>query len=295
MSNNLNKYDSYAIFKHLQSEIKGDKLVVFGIILFLLSLTIIVFPIAFIWFGMMIMYTDLPIVDYHLIDLFQHTDLFLFPYTIVLGLYFYVMYEKNTKFLGVDKTYYQKSKIFFLITIVLTLIPLLMPERHVLLFIIYIMFFILTLYNLSASYYNVTYSEAYSMHDERNRIYKSDDLGIRGMDDPFTIEDDLNRARFAVATANGGFTFVVMLIEVILDSLLYFAAISHEKHVKESAFYMDAFFENGMIVPNRKLSRYAISILTYKEYFQFTPSGIYVLEKSKRLAQKVPNAQSKQF
>lgn len=286
---NFNRFDSYSIFKELQSEIKGDKLVVLGIIVFLLLLVIVIFPIAFIWFGMMFFYTDLPIADYHLIELFKHTDLFLLPYTIVLGFYFYVMYEKNVKFLGVDKIYYQKSKIFFLITIILTLIPLLMLEQHLILLMVYIGFFILTLYNLSASYYNVTYSEAYSMHDERNRIYKSDDLGIRGMDDPFTMEDDRNRARLAVATANGGFSFVIMLIEVILDSLLYYVAISNQKYIKESAFYMDALFENKMMIPERGLSRYARSILQYKEYLQFASSGIYVLEKTKRLAQKVPS------
>lgn len=284
---NSNKFDSYSIFKELQDEIKGDKLVVLGIVLFLSFLMMLVLPLAFIWFGIMVLYVDLPIADYHLIELFKHTDLVLLPYTLVLGLFFYVMYEKNQNFLGVDKTYYQKAKTFFLMTIVLTLIPLLVHEQPISLLLIYILFFLLTLYNLSASYYHVTYSEAYSMHDERNRIYKNDDLGIRGMDDPFTIEDDLNRARFAVATANGGFTFVVMLIEVILDSLLYFVAISNQKHIKESAFYIDSFFENGMIVPNKPLSRYAISILKYKEYFQFASSGIYALDKSKRLAEKV--------
>ncbi len=284
LKNSLREYG----IEGAEVRLEGDKLVVLGIIFFLLSLVMVIFPIALILIGMLILYTDLPVVDYNLIKIYHDSDLFLFPFTMILFLYFYAMYEKNKEFLGVDKIYFQKSKNFFLITLGLTIVPIFIEYQNFLLLCVYILFFVLTLFYLSASYYNVTYSEAYSSEDDRNRIYNMSDLGVYAIDDsPFRINDDLNRARFAVATANTGINFVVMLIEVILDSLLYFVAISNQKHIKESAFYIDSFFENGMIIPDKKLSRYARSILKYKEYFRFTPSGIYVLEKSTILAQKV--------
>lgn len=279
-----NNFDAHSIFQALNQEIRKDRWVVFLLMLLFIAITLLLFPIAFLWFARMVAYTDLPMIDYHLTFIFSNSKFVLMPYSLVLLFYFYAASSHT-----VNKKHdtYKKAKFFLIASLVAGCFPFLWYEYRFTWSVIYVLFFMVSLYYLSMTYLKHEDAEDDFIPMRRDSFIHSEYLGIYGfMDDPFRISDDINRAKLAIATTSAGFTFIEMFTEMVFKSWIYFRATGHKKYIFESALFLDALFENKMNQTTVTLSNYAKTILSYKGYIIFSPRYFEVTNKSKDLALK---------
>ena len=276
----LNHFDAQLIFQALNQEIRKDRWTILFIILFFLAMTLLLFPIIFLYLTSMIAYADLPIVNHRLISIFSTTRFLLVPYSLVLLFYFYATYNSIQ-----DKQQhaYQKARTFLIVALVISCFPWIWYEYRLVWSAIYALLFIASLYYLSIAY--LGYEGIMPMPE--NNFIRDDNTGIYGvMDDPLSVCDDWNRAKLTVATASAGFMGIGFLSTMALHSWIYFIATGNKKYILESVRFLDTLFENKMHQPHNTLSHYAKAILSYKGYIAFTPHGFEVTEKCKQLARE---------
>ncbi|MBN1838963.1 MAG: hypothetical protein JW802_02855 [Campylobacterales bacterium] len=277
----MNQYDATAILKTFMQEIHKDKWLIPFVIIFYFSMVFVLIPCALFWVFSMMMYADLPITDHYMAFIAYKTPFVLVPFSFVLLFYFYSVYpEIDNK----DKKVYRKARNFMLITMIMGCVPIFIAEYRLVWIILYSFVFILTLYFLSLSY--LDREEYYG----RVLLNSYDDLGVYGiMDNPISVQDDVNRAKLTVATASTGFLFVTLFVKSFLKSLIYFLAICDRKNIFEAVRYLDEAFENNMEPLNVLQNYYVKSILSYKGYIEYSMNGYVLTEKSRDLALKVKN------
>ncbi|WP_041666205.1 hypothetical protein [Sulfurospirillum deleyianum] len=277
----MNQYDATAILKAFMQEIHKDKWILPFIIMFYFSMVFVLIPCALFWVFSMVMYADLPVTDHYMTFIAYKTPFVLVPFSFVLLFYFYSVYsEIDNK----DKKVYRKARNFMLITMIIGCVPIFIAEYRLVWIALYSCVFITTLYFLSLSYLD---RDTYS---ERVLLKSYDDLGVYGMmDNPISVQDDVNRARLTVATASTGFLFVTLFVKSFLKSLIYFLAICNKRYVFEAVRYLDEVFENNMEPLKPLQNHYVKSILSYKGYLEYSINGYVLTEKSRDLALKVKN------
>ncbi|NCD11186.1 MAG: hypothetical protein EOL93_01430 [Epsilonproteobacteria bacterium] len=276
---NVNKYDAAVILKALMQEIYKDKWILPFIITFYFSMAFVLIPCALLWCFSMVMYANLPITDHYMAFIAYKTPFVLVPFSFVLLFYFYSVYDEID---NKEKKVYRKARNFMLMTMIMGCIPIFIAEYRLVWIILYSFVFILTLYFLSLSYLD---REKYY---GRVLLNSYDDLGVYGiMDNPMSVQDDLNRAKLTVATASTGFMFLTLFVKSFLKSLIYFRAICDKRYVFEAVRYLDEAFENNMEPLNILQNHYVKSILSYKGYIEYSMNGYVLTKKSRDLALKV--------
>jgi len=273
-----NNYEGSLIYNEIQKDIQKQKLIIFitGFSFFVLLMVVI--PMVFWLFFGLLAYADLPFFDHGLIGMFRCTKLFLLPYTILLIFYFIVMYMKDKKLHLINEIHFKKAIRYFIITLLVVLLPYVFTS-HILLTVIYFIFFILTIYHLSLTYYDVELQKAYNIH---SNLYRSEDLGWMSsmgmLDNPFSIQDDMNRAKLFVQTSTLGFDFIVLFINMIVRAIIFTFAIKSKRYIQESARLFDLILEEELDGEYVKFSVQSKIILESINYLSFRDGNI-VLHK----------------
>lgn len=277
-----NNFDAHFIFQALNQEIHKDRWTLPFIILLFLIMTLLLFPMAFLWFVGMVVYADLPIVNHSLAFTFSTTKFVLVPYSLVLIFYFYATYSSI-----LDKTQhaYQKAHFFLIVSLVVGCFPFVWYEYRLMWSMIYALFFSASIYYLSIAYLGYEDKKGDFTPMNENNFIRNEDMGIYGfIDDPLSVSDDINKAKLTVATASAGFTLIGFLTKMAFHSWIYFMATRNKKYIVEAVRFLDALFENKMNQPRVNLSHYAKAILSYKGYIVFASKGFEVTQKCKQLA-----------
>jgi len=285
MVRNNNRYDVFVILQALVGDVRIDRVITPLIMLLSFLMIFVISPIAIFLFASMIFYADLPVFDHRLIMLFANTELMFFAYTVVLIFYFIAV---SDGIVNTDGIAYKKAIKFLWACAVLTPLPLLINGYSASIISVYIVCFALAMYYISKAYLNEDGDWIYSVQNERNTDFSTDDYGIYGglIDDPLRISDDINRARLTVTTATEGFLWTSLFVKITLELGLYYVAITNKKYIRECAYFLDALFEKNMKMSNIRLSLYAKTILRQKGYIIFMPTGVHITEKAELLAQK---------
>ncbi|AHJ11534.1 hypothetical protein [Sulfurospirillum multivorans] len=279
-----NHFDAHFIFQALNQDIHKDRWSIPFIILLFLALTLLLFPITFLYLVGMVAYADLPIVNHSLLSTFSTTKFVLVPYSLVLIFYFYATYNSIQ-----DKKQhaYEKAHFFLITSLVVGCFPFIWYEYRLIWYVIYALLFGASIYYLSIAYLGYEDKKGDFTPMNENNFIRNEDMGIYGfIDDPLSTSDDINRAKLTVATASAGFTLIGFLTKMALHSWIYFIATGNKKYILEAVRFLDALFENKMNQPRTNLSHYAKAILSYKGYIVFASSGLEVTEKSKQLADR---------
>ncbi len=278
----LNKYDGSLIYNEIQKDIKKQKLMLLisGFSFFVLLMVVI--PMAFWLFFGLLAYADLPFFDHGLIGMFRCTKLFLLPYTILLIFYFITMYLKDKKLHLVNEVHFKKAIKYFSITLLIVLLPYIFTS-HVFLTILYFVFFILTIYHLSMTYYDIELQKAYNIH---SHLYRDEDLGWYGgmIDNPFSVQDDINRAKLFVQTSTLGFDFIVLFINMIVRVTIFTFAIKSKRYIQESARLFDLILEEELDGDYMKFSVQSKIILESINYLSFRDGNIVLYERGEEIA-----------
>ena len=282
-----NKYDGLLIYREVQKDIKKQKLMLLMSGFVFVILLMVIIPMAFWLFFGLLSYADLPFFDHGLIGMFRCTKLFLLPYTILLIFYFITMYLKDKKLHLVNEVHFKKAIKYFSITLLIVLLPYIFTS-HVFLTIVYFVFFILTIYHLSMTYYDIELQKAYNIH---NHLYRSEDLGWMSSmgiwDNPFSIQDDMNRAKLFVQTSTLGFDFIVVFIHMIIKSIIFIFAIKSKQYIKEAARLFDLILEEELNTDYVTFSVQSKVILESLNYLSFRDGKIVLYERGDEIEKLV--------
>lgn len=278
-----NNYDGVSILREIKSDISKQKNMIFlsGFTFFVLLM--IMLPIAF-WllFGLLF-YADLPFFDHGLIRMAQNTKFFLLPYTILLVFYFIVMYHKDKSLHITNEKHFIKAKKYFIVSLIIAVFPYVF-SNHMFLTVSYFFFFILTIYNLSETYYDVPLAKANNIH---SHLYGAEDLGwlsSHGMvDNPFSIKDDMNRGRLFVQTSTIGFDFIVLFIDMIVKSFVFTYAVGSKRYTQESARLFDSILDHNLEMDYMKYSISSKIILESLSYVSFRNGVIVLYERGEEI------------
>jgi len=269
-----NNYDGSMIYYEIQKDINKQKFMILlnGFVFFVLLMVII--PMAFWWFFGLLEYIDLPFLDYDLIDMFKCTKLFLVPYAILLIFYFVVMYIEDKTLHLINESHFKKAIKYFIITLIIVVLPYIFSS-HFLLSSLFFVFFILTIYHLSLTYYDVELQKAYNIH---SKPYRSENLGwmsSHGLtDNPFSVQDDINRAKLFVQTSTLGFDFIILFVNMIVKAVLFTFAINNKRYIQESARLFDLILEEELDGDYAKFSAQSKIILESINYLSFRNGNI---------------------
>lgn len=273
-----NNYDGSIIYNELQKDIKREKTMIFisGFTFFVLLMVII--PMAFGLFFGLLFYADLPFFDHNLAFAASNTRFFLLPYNILLIFYFVVMYYKDKKLHLVNEEHFKKSIRYFVLALGVAILPFIFTN-HILLTVIYFVFFILTIYHLSFTYYDIELQKAHNIH---SHLYRSEDLGWMSsmgiIDNPFSIKDDINRAKGFVQVSTLGFDFIILFVNMIVKSIVFSYGIRYKNYVQESARLFDFILEEDLDIENSKFSVPSKVILESLSYVSFRDGKIVLYE-----------------
>ena len=273
-----NNYDASMIYSELQKDIKREKtmIIISGFSVFVLLMIII--PMAFWLFFGLLFYADLPFFDHGLVFMASNTKMFLLPYNILLIFYFVVMYYKDNKLHLVNKEHFKKSIRYFYLALLVAILPFIF-SNHIILTVIYFVFFILTIYQLSFTYYDIELQKAYNIH---SHLYRSEDLGwmssIGIIDNPFSIKDDINRAKGFVQVSTLGFDVIILFVNMIVKSIVFSYGIRYKNYVQESARLFDFILEEDLDIENSKFSVPSKVILESLSYVSFRDGKIVLYE-----------------
>jgi hypothetical protein len=280
-----NNYDGSIIYNELQKDIKKQKtmILVSGFSFFVLLMVII--PMAFWLFFGLLSYADLPFFDHNLTFMASNTKMFLLPYNILLIFYFVVMYYKDKKLHLVNEKHFKKSIRYFFLALGVAILPFIFTN-HILLTMIYFIFFILTIYHLSFTYYDIELQKAYNIH---SHLYRSEDLGWMSshglLDNPFTIQDDINRAKGFVQVSTLGFDFIVLFVNMIVKSMVFSYGIRYKKYIQESARLFDIILEEDLDIEYSQFSVPSKVILESLSYVSFRDGKIVLYEHGETVSQ----------
>jgi len=238
----------------------------------------VIVPIAFWWFFGLLFHTDLPFFDHGLIIMASNTKMFLLPYNILLIFYFLIMYFKDKKLHLVNKEHFKKAIIYFIVSLVIAILPYVFANNFILT-IIYFVFFILTIYHLSFTYYDVELHKANNIH---SHLYRSDDLGWMSsmgmLDNPFSVKDDINRGKLFVQTSTLGFEFIALFINMIVRTIVFSYGIRYKEYIQESARLFDIILEEELVVEYAQYSVPSKVILESLNYVSFRNGEIVLYE-----------------
>lgn len=278
-----NNYDGSFIYSELQKDIQKQKtMILISGLSFLVLLTIVI-PMAFWLFFGLLFSSDLPFFNHDLISMFRCTKLFLLPYAILLIFYFVVMYLKDKKLHLINEIHFKKAIKYFIITLLIVLLPYIFTS-HILLTVIYFIFFILTIYHLSLTYYDIELQKAYDIH---SHLYRSEDLGWMSshglVDNPFSIKDDMNRGKLFVQTSTLGFDFIALFIHMIMKSILFTFAIKTKQYIHEAARLFDLILEEDLDGDYVHFSTQSKVILESLNYVSFRDGNIMLYERGEEI------------
>ena len=282
-----NNYDGSLIYNEILKDIKKNKLISFVSGFVFLILLIVIVPMVFWLFFGLLVYADLPLFNHGLVGMFKCTKLFLLPYNILLIFYFITMYLKNKKLHHINEIHFKKAIKYFIISLLIVVLPYIFSS-HLFLSIIYFIFFILTIYHLSLTYYDV---ELQNVHNIHSHLYRSEDLGWMSshgmMDNPFTIKDDINRAKLFVQTSTIGFDFIILFINMIVKSVIFTFAIKNKKYIQESARLFDLILEEELDGNYVKFSTQSKIILESIDYLSFSDGNIVLHGRGEEIEKSV--------
>lgn len=278
-----NSYDGAAIYAELRKDIQKKKYIILisGFSFFIVLIVLI--PMSFWLFFTLFSYADLPFFDNDLINMFRCTKLFLLPYMFMLIFYFFVMYLKDKKLHLTNEIHFKKAIRYFSLSLVMVLLPYIF-KSHIILTISYFIFFILTIYYLSLTYYDVELQKEHNIH---THLYRSEDLGwisSHGMlDNPFSLKDDMNRAKLFVQTSTLGFDFVIIFVHMILKSIVFTYAIQNKDFVQESARLFDFILEDELDGTYMRFSIPSKVILESLNYLSFRNGKITLYKRANEI------------
>ncbi len=271
---NLNRYDAHVILQEFKHDVRKDKWVVIGMILFCTLASFVIFPLAcFHLFVMLVGRNSYWIIEH------TFTLHILFPYVFTLLFYIYAVNDYIT---NKRHHYYQKMLIFFVAAAVISIVPFFIGHFFALWATLFFISAMTSLYYLSLAFLQIT---------EENFIPLSNDHLISGRHypgsyNPFNIDDERTDARLSVALASGGFMLGNIFAVPMIKSCIYLVAIARPQNIIDAAMFLDATFENRMQLSNQPLNIHAKTILLYKNYFMVTPYGLAVTFKTKQLESK---------
>ncbi len=288
-----NNYDGSIIYNELQKDIKKQKTMIFvsGFSFFILLMVII--PMAFWLFFGLLARADLPFFDHGLASMASNTKMFLLPYNILLIFYFLVMYYKDKKLHLENEEHFKKSIRYFFLALGVAILPFLFIN-HLLLTITYFVFFILTIYHLSFTYYDIELQKAYNIHSP---LYRSEDLGWMSsmgiIDNPFSVRDDINRAKGFVQVSTLGFDFILLFINMIVKSIVFSYGIRYKKYIQECARLFDFILEEDLEIDYSKFSVPSKVILESLSYVSFRDGKIVLYEHGETISKLAINKEQK--
>ncbi len=273
-----NNYDGSVIYNEILIDIEKQKTMMFVAGFAFLILLMVIVPIAFWLFFGLLFHTDLPFFDHGLIIMASNTKMFLLPYNILLIFYFFIMYLKDKKLHLVNKEHFKKAKIYFILSLMIAILPYVFANNFILTM-IYFVFFILTIYHLSLTYYDVELHKVNNIHDH---LYRGDDLGwvssMGMLDNPFSLKDDINRGKLFVQTSTLGFDFIVLFIHMIVRTIVFSYGIRYKQYIQESARLFDIILEEKSDVEYAQYSMPAKVILESLNYVSFRNGEIVLYE-----------------
>lgn len=273
-----NNYDASIIYNEIQSDIEKQKNMMFVAGFFFLILLMVIIPVAIWLFLGLLFYADLPFFDHGLICMASHTKIFLLPYNILLVFYFFIMYLKDKKLHLVNKEHFKKAKRYFIFSLLIAVLPYVFAN-HFILTITYFVFFILTIYHLSFTYYDVELQKVENIH---SHLYRSEDLGWMSsmglLDNPLSMQDDMNRAKLFVQTSTLGFDFIVLFIHMIVRTIVFSYGIRYKHYIQESARLFDIILEEELDVEYTQYSVPSKVILESLNYVSFRNGEIVLYE-----------------
>ena len=273
-----NSYDASVIYHEIQADIEKQKMVMFvsGFSFFIVLMVLI--PLAFWLFFGFLFQADLPLFDHGLIIMASHTKMFLLPYNILLIFYFIIMYLHDRKLHLVNKEHFEKSKLYFVFSLVIAISPYLFAN-HFIFTMLYFLFFILTIYHLSLTYYDV---ELHKVNNIHSHLYRSDDLGWMSsmgmLDNPFSVKDEINRGKLFVQTSTLGFSFIVLFIHMIVRTIVFGYGIRYKRYIQESTRLFDIILEEDLDVDYADYSVPSKVILESLNYVSFRNGEIVLYE-----------------
>ncbi len=279
-----NNYDVLIISRMLQKEIRQNRAMTALSIIAFIFLLMILAP-AVIWFFIAaVIKADLPFFDLNFLDMLSHAGLFLLPYSILLIYYFLVMYFKDKKMHVTNREHFKKATVMFVLTILTAFLPQIAGDHKVII-VVYFIFFVLTVYNLSMTYYDVDLSKAYDIHSTN---YRNDDLGWFGgmLDDPFSYQDDINRTRLMVQSSTVGFDLIAIFIDTIVKSMVFLFASRDKKMIREAGRLFDYLLERNGDMDIQAFSVRSKVILETVGYLAFRRNGVLLCEKGKKVAEE---------
>jgi len=281
------RFDMTVILSCIKTDIKKQKYIVLwsGFVSFIISF--VLFPLAILFFFLMFYRADLPYFDHDLISFFSDTNYFLIPYDIMLVYYFGVMYFKDKIQHIKNFHHYKKALIFSMISFVVSFIAIYFGDSRFMM-IIYFIFFIISIYYLSYTYYDIALKDAFD--NLKNPLYRDDDLGwstsMGVVDNPFTYKDDLNRAKLFVQTSTVGFDFVIAFLNQSVNAILFWYAIGDRKYIQESIRMFDLILENDLKNGNEKFSYLSFNILKVLNYISIRNDNIRLPKRGLEVAQQ---------
>jgi hypothetical protein len=277
------KYSISRIYQAIREESRREKSMILLSSIMLIVLIFFVVPMAILFFIGLFLSADLPLFDHGLIGLFSHTRLFLMPYTILLVFYFAVMYRRDRKQHQVNGLYFKKAKYAFLTAMVIMLLPYLLHD-HLFLSMLYAVCFVLTVYYLSLTYYDVPLQKAFNIQTD---LYRSDDLGWTSsmgmLDNPFSVEDDINRTQFFVQSSTLGIDMIVSLIQMIVKSLIFVSVGEHSRTMQEAARLFSLILEQKLEGDYGTFSPRSKIVLEILGYASFRDGRIVLYKRGKAL------------
>ena len=273
-----NNYDGSIIYNEIQTDIVKQKTMMFVSGFSFLIVLMVIVPMAFWVFFGLLFHADLPFFDHGLIIMASNTKMFLLPYNILLIFYFIIMYLHDKKLHLVNKEHFKKAKLYFILSLVIAVSPYVFANNFILT-ILYFVFFILTVYHLSLTYYDV---ELHKTHNIHSHLYRSDDLGWMSsmgmLDNPFTLKDDMNRGKLFVQTSTLGFSFIVLFIHMIVRTIVFSYGIRYKRYIQESARLFDIILEEELDVNYADYSVPSKVILESLNYVSFRNGEIVLYE-----------------
>lgn len=279
-----NKYDSAVIYNELKKDIIEKKVMILLTGFVFLILLIVVIPASLTIFFSFFTFADLPYYDLDFIDKFGCTKIFLLPYDILLIFYFSVMYFHDKKLHLVNKKHFKKAVKYFIISLIITALPFIF-KSHMLLTGIYFIFFILTVYHISLTYYDIELNTVNNIH---SHPMKSEDLGWMSshglMDNPFSMKDDLNRTKLFVQTSAIGFDIIIVIIHTIVKSIIFAYAIKYTRYAEEAARLYDLILEDELDGNYINFSKQSKIILESIDYLSFRNGVIVLHERGKMVS-----------
>jgi hypothetical protein len=161
--------------------------------------------------------------------------------------------------------------------------------------IVYFGFFIASIYFLSYTYYDIALKDAFD--NLKNPLYYGDDLGwntpMGVLDNPFSFQDDIKRARLFVQTSTIGFDIVVIFINQAVSSLVFWYAINDRRYIKESARVFDLILENRLEGTYNEFSYLSFNILRMLNYLSLSEKKLRLPKRGRQVAKKALKIDSK--